>query len=70
MWKSLVLDLLVPLHSRISLVSMWNYAANSALSVIKTAGVYYVPIKSYSKNTYLPFILKWIIVAQQNTIDR
>ena len=47
MWKSLILDLLVPLHNRIFLVSMWNYEANPPLSTIKTAGLYDVHIKSY-----------------------
>ena len=64
MWKSLVLDLLVLLHNRIFLVSMWNYEDNSALSMIKTTSLYHDPIKSYSKNTHPPFILKWIIAIE------
>ena len=68
MWKSLILDLLVPLHNRIFLASMWNYETNSALSTIKTAGLYHVPIKSYSKNTHRPFILKWITKINDQVI--
>ena len=62
MWKPLLLDLLVLLHSRIFLVSMCNYEAKSPLFMIKMADLYHVPIKSYSKNTHPFFILKWILV--------
>ena len=41
---------------------MCNYEAKSPLFMIKTAGLYHVPIKSYSKNTHPPFILKWILI--------
>ena len=30
--------------------------------ILKTAGLYLVPIKSYSKNNQVPSILKWIVV--------
>ena len=40
---------------------MCNYEAKSPLFMIKTAGFYHVPIKSYSKNTRPPSILKWIL---------
>ena len=49
MWKSLLPDLLVPLHHRIFLVSMYNYEANSALSMTKTADLYHVPSKVIQK---------------------
>ena len=42
---------------------MCNYEAKSTLFMIKTADLYHVPIKSYSKNTHPPFILKWILVT-------
>ena len=61
MWKSLLLGLSVPLHTRIFLVSMCNYETNSPLFMIKTARLYHIPIKSYSKNTHPSFILKWIL---------
>ena len=63
MWKLLLLGLLVLLHTRIFLISMCNYEAKSSLFMIKTAGLYHVPIKSYSKNTHPPFILKWILIS-------
>jgi hypothetical protein len=30
---------------------------------VKTAGLYHIPVKSYSKNTHGSSILKWILVA-------
>jgi hypothetical protein len=30
--------------------------------MVKTAALYLVPVKSYSKNTHAPFILKWAII--------
>ena len=66
MWKSLILDLLAPLHNRIFLVSMWSYEANSALSTIKTTGLYHVPIKGYSKNGHPFFILKRVLTTYIN----
>ena len=43
---------------------MCNYEAKSPLFMIKTADLYHVPIKSYSKNTHPVFILKWILVQK------
>ena len=62
MWKSLLLGLLVSLHTRIFLVFMRNYEAKSPLFMIKMAGLYYVPWQSYSKNSHGSYILKWILV--------
>ena len=62
MWKSLLLGLLVSLHTRIFLVFMRNYEAKSPLFMIKRAGLYYVPRQSYSKNSHGSYILKWILV--------
>ena len=62
MWKSLLLGLLVPLHTRIFLVSMCNYEAKSPLFMIKRAGLYYVPRQSYSKNSHGSYILKPILI--------
>ena len=62
MWKSLVLGLLVLLHSRIFLVSMCSYEAGSPLFMIKTVGLYHVPRQSYSQNSYGSYISKPIIV--------
>jgi len=33
----------------------------SLFPTVKTAALYLIPIKSYSKNTHLPFILEWAI---------
>ena len=63
MWKSLLLGLLVSLHTRIFLVFMRNYEAKSPLFMIKRAGLNYVPRQSYSKNSHGSYILKWILVA-------
>ena len=60
MWKPLLLPLLVPLRSRIFLVSMCNYEAKSPLF---TTDLYHIPIKNYSKNIHPFFILKWILVV-------
>ena len=38
------------------------------LTTVKIAGLYLIPIKSYSKNTQLHYILKWILVATENLI--
>ena len=65
MWKSLLLGLLVSLHTRIFLVFMRNYEAKSPLFMIKRAGLNYVPRQSYSKNSHGSYILKWILVKQQ-----
>ena len=62
MWKSLLLGLLVSLHTRIFLVFMRNYEAKSPLFMIKRAGLNYVPRQSYSKNIHGSYILKWILV--------
>ena len=62
MWKSLLLGLLVSLHTRIFLVFMRNYEAKSPLFMIKRAGLNYVPRQSYSKNSHGSYILKWILV--------
>ena len=62
MWKSLLLGLLVSLHTRIFLVFMRNYEAKSPLFMIKRAGLNYVPRQSYSKNSHGTYILKWILV--------
>ena len=62
MWKSLLLGLLVSLHTRIFLVFMRNYEAKSPLFMIKMAGLNYVPRQSYSKNSHGSYILKWILV--------
>ena len=59
MWKSLLLGLLVSLHTRIFLVFMRNYEAKSPLFMIKRAGLNYVPRQSYSKNSHGSYILKW-----------
>ncbi len=32
--------------------------------ILKTAGLYLVPIKSYSKNNQVPSILKWIVATR------
>ena len=61
MWKSLLLGLLVSLHTRIFLVFMRNYEAKSPLFMIKRAGLNYVPRQSYSKNSHGSYILKWIL---------
>ena len=63
MWKSLLLGLLVSLHTRIFLVFMCNYEAKSPLFMIKRAGLNYVPRQSYSKNSHGSYILKWILVT-------
>ena len=63
MWKPLVLDLLVLLHSRIFLVSMCNYEARFLLFMIKTIGLYRVPTQSYSQNSHGSYILKPIIIS-------
>ena len=65
MWKSLLLGLLVSLHTRIFLVFMRNYEAKSPLFMIKRAGLNYVPRQSYSKNSHGSYILKWILVVHQ-----
>ena len=62
MWKSLLLGLLVSLHTRIFLVFMRNYEAKSPLFMIKRAGLNYVPRQSHSKNSHGSYILKWILV--------
>ena len=62
MWKSLLLGLLVSLHTRIFLVFMRNYEAKSPLFMLKRAGLNYVPRQSYSKNSHGSYILKWILV--------
>ena len=62
MWKSLLLGLLVSLHTKIFLVSMCHYEAKSPLFMIKMAGLYYVPRQSYSKNSHGSYILKPILV--------
>ena len=62
MWKSLLLGLLVSLHTRIFLVFMRNYEAKSPLFMIKRAGLNYVPRQSYSKNSHGSYILKWILI--------
>ena len=62
MWKSLLLGLLVSLHTRIFLVFMRNYEAKSPLFMIKRAGLNCVPRQSYSKNSHGSYILKWILV--------
>ena len=54
--------LLVLLHSRIFLVSMYNYEARFSLFIIKTVGLYRVPRQSYSQNSHGSYILKPIIV--------
>ena len=66
MWKSLLLGLLISLHTRIFLVFMRNYEAKSPLFMIKRAGLNYVPRQSYSKNSHGSYILKWILVESQN----
>ena len=66
MWKSLLLGLLVPLHTRNFLVSMCNYEAKSPLFMIKRAGLYYVPTQSYSKNSHGSYILKPILVVRKS----
>ncbi len=33
----------------------------SLFPTVKTAALYLVPIKSYSKNTHTPSFLKWVI---------
>ena len=63
MWKSLLLGLLVSLHTKIFLVFMRNYEAKSPLFMIKRAGLNYVPRQSYSKNSHGSYILKWILVS-------
>ena len=67
MWKSLLLGLLVSLHTRIFLVFMRNYEAKSPLFMIKRAGLNYVPRQSYSKNSHGSYILKWILVLVPRT---
>ena len=69
MWKPLVLCLLVPLQSRIFLVSMFDYEGKSRLFVIKTADLYHIPIKTYWKTRQAPFILKWILVSWKMLVD-
>ena len=64
MWKSLLLGLLVSLHTRIFLVFMRNYEAKSPLFMIKRAGLNYVPRQSYSKHSHGSYILKWILVMR------
>ena len=68
MWKSLLLGLLVSLHTRIFLVFMRNYEAKSPLFMIKRAGLNYVPRQSYSKNSHGSYILKWILVDSLTTL--
>ena len=68
MWKSLLLGLLVSLHTRIFLVFMRNYEAKSPLFMIKRAGLNYVPRQSYSKNSHGSYILKWIRLSMKNCI--
>ena len=63
MWKSLLLGVLVSLHTRIFLVFMRNYQAKSPLFMIKRAGLNYVPRQSYSKNSHGSYILKWILIT-------
>jgi hypothetical protein len=62
MWMFLGLGLLVPLHTRIFLISMCNYEARSPLSMVKTAGLYHVLRQSYSKNSHGSYILKRILI--------
>ena len=62
MRRSLVLGLLVSLQSKISLVSMSYYEANSRLFVIKMADLYHVARQSYSKNSHGSYILKTILI--------
>jgi len=38
--------------------------------MVKTAGLYLIPIKSYSKNNYPSFNLKWTLVFVQYFINR
>jgi hypothetical protein len=33
----------------------------SLFPTVKTAALYLVPIKSYSKNTHPPFVLEWAL---------
>ena len=35
--------------------------------IVKTTALYLAPIKSYSKNTHAPFILKWAIIQFHST---
>ena len=70
MWKSLLLGLLVSLHTRIFLVFMRNYEAKSPLFMIKRAGLNYVPRQSYSKNSHGSYILKWILVITLDVVSR
>ena len=39
------------------------------LTTVKTAGLYLIPIKSYSKNTQLHYILKWILDQELEFVD-
>ena len=70
MWKSLLLGLLVSLHTRIFLVFMRNYEAKSPLFMIKRAGLNYVPRQSYSKNSHGSYILKWILDRHASNPDK
>ena len=69
MWKSLLLGLLVSLHTRIFHVFMRNYEAKSPLFMIKRAGLNYVPRQSYSKNSHGSYILKWILVINSREVE-
>ena len=62
MWKSLLLGLLVPLHTRIFFISTCNFEVKSPVVTIKTASLYHVPRQSYLKNSDGSYILKPILV--------
>ena len=66
MWKSLVLDLLIPSHIRIFLISTSNYATKFSLFMIKMIGFYHVLRQSYSKNSQGSYILKPILELKSN----
>jgi hypothetical protein len=41
----------------------------SLFPTVKTAALYLVPIKSYSKNTHTPSFLKWVITFLYQLFD-
>jgi hypothetical protein len=41
----------------------------SLFPTVKTAALYLVPIKSYSKNTHASFIFKWAIVTMSSSVN-
>jgi hypothetical protein len=42
----------------------------SLFPAVKTAGLYRIPVKSYSKNTHGSSFLKWILVALTDYLNK